>query len=121
MNTSIVYLIHFERHISDRHTCQHYLGSASQISQRITDHMRGNGSRLCQVAKQRGIQWQVVRLWHGDRKTERSLKNRKNSPLLCPHCNGKLQIDQLEDPTLQMLLEILNSGICHAQEFAIEE
>jgi hypothetical protein len=45
---------------------------------------------LFQVAKERGIGFDVVRIWEdGDKNFERKLKNRKNSPKLCPICNPK--------------------------------
>lgn len=86
-----VYLLHFERPISDRHTCQHYLGYTSrQLRKRIADHRAGRGARLTQVAKERGIQFICVRTWsNGSRGLERRLKNRKNSHDLCPVCQGK--------------------------------
>jgi predicted GIY-YIG superfamily endonuclease len=83
-----VYLLHFERPISDSHTTQHYLGFAKSVDNRISQHRAGDGARLCQVAKQRGISFSVARVWQdGDRALERRLKNRKNSPRICPICN----------------------------------
>lgn len=78
-----VYLLHFDRPISPLHTCQHYLGFAHDLAQRIEQHRAGTGSRLCAVAKERGIGFAVVAVWQGDRTLERKLKNRKNSPCLC--------------------------------------
>jgi hypothetical protein len=51
--------------------------------------MHGNGARLTQVAKERGLSFVVVRIWEGDRKLERKLKNRHDAPRLCPICNGR--------------------------------
>jgi predicted GIY-YIG superfamily endonuclease len=82
-----VYLLHFDRPISDLHTCQHYLGSADDINARLGQHLAGHGSRLTQVAIGRGIGWQVARLWRGGKGKERHLKNQKNGPRLCPICN----------------------------------
>ena len=85
-----VYLLHFERPISDKHTCQHYLGWCKDLEDRTDEHRRGTGARLTQVAKERGIKFEVVRTWEGgDRKLERRLKNQKGSPRLCPICSGK--------------------------------
>lgn len=90
-----VYLIHFDRPISPKHTCQHYLGYAEDVEARIKAHRAGNGSRLCEVAAERGIGFRVVRIWpDGDRTFERKLKNRKNAPKLCPCCNRKLGLVQ---------------------------
>lgn len=82
-----VYLLHFSQPISPAHTCQHYLGYAQDVDARIAQHRAGQGARLCEVAKERGIDFQVVRVWEdGDRSFERRLKNRHNSPQLCPLC-----------------------------------
>lgn len=84
------YLLHFERPISDRHTTQHYLGWTDNLESRVNQHKSGAGSRLCQVAKDREIPFEVVRTWPGDRGLERKLKNRHASNRLCPICNPKV-------------------------------
>lgn len=82
-----VYLLHFDRPISQHHTAQHYLGYSNSIPNRIRQHHKGQGSRLCQVAKERGIDFVLCRTWNlGDRMLERKLKSRKNSKKLCPVC-----------------------------------
>lgn len=86
MITKVVYLIHFERPISDRHTAQHYIGSCSDLESRLAEHVAGAGARLTQVAIERGISFVVVRTWAGGRREERKLKARKNAPKLCPIC-----------------------------------
>lgn len=83
----LVYLIHFERPISERHTCQHYLGWCLDLVERLAMHRAGHGARLTQVAVERGIGFEVVRTWPGDRTLERLLKDRNNSPKLCPICH----------------------------------
>jgi predicted GIY-YIG superfamily endonuclease len=83
----MVYLLHFDRPISDAHTCQHYLGWAKSLKKRITEHKAGTGARLTAVALERGISFEVVRTWPGGRALERQLKNRKNGHKLCPLCN----------------------------------
>jgi len=89
-----VYLLHFDRPISDKHTTQHYIGYASDIVKRLNCHKSGNGARLTEIAKIRNIGFALVRLWHGDRNFERKLKNRKNAPKLCPICsNGQGNFD----------------------------
>lgn len=72
------------------HTAQHYLGYGESVA-RILEQRAGSrhAARLCQVAKERGIDFVVARIWEeGDRTLERKLKNRKNAPRLCPICNG---------------------------------
>ena len=86
------YLLHFDRPISDRHTCQHYLGYTSRrLGLRISEHKQGlrRAARLTQVAKERGISFTVVRTWKGTRQDERRLKNQKSGNDLCPLCTGK--------------------------------
>ena len=85
----VVYLLHFSTPISNSHTCQHYIGSAKHLAERIQQHRLGNGARLTEVAKERGIDFTVVRVWVGGRTTERQLKNRKNAPKYCPVCNPR--------------------------------
>jgi hypothetical protein len=78
--------LHFQRPISLAHTCQHYLGWCLDLDVRLAAHRAGRGARLTQVAVERGIAFEVVRTWPGDRTLERRLKNRKESPRFCPLC-----------------------------------
>jgi predicted GIY-YIG superfamily endonuclease len=90
------YLLHFQKPISPAHTCQHYVGWAEDIQQRIAEHRAGRGARLTQVAKERGIDFAVVRVWPDTERThERKLKNRKNAPRLCPICRQRHDIGDL--------------------------
>lgn len=82
----MVYLLHFESPISDKHTTQHYLGYAHDLDARIELHRLGRGARLTEVAKERGIKFEVVRLWDGGRKLERRLKD-IHGARLCPICH----------------------------------
>lgn len=72
---------------------RHYLGwtQADNTGQRRFDrHKAGNGSPLIKAALQAGSSCTISRLWHNvDRNFERKLKNRKESPYLCPLCNPK--------------------------------
>lgn len=83
----MVYLLHFRKPISPDHTCQHYLGFTDDLDARLNEHRNGNGARLTQVACERGIGFDLVRVWEGDRGLERRLKNMKMSNRLCPICN----------------------------------
>jgi predicted GIY-YIG superfamily endonuclease len=85
-----VYLLHFSRPISEKHTCQHYIGYTGRdsLKKRLAEHAAGRGARLTQVALERGISWEVARTWQGGRALERKLKDKKASPKLCPLCNG---------------------------------
>lgn len=82
---STVYLIHFEKPYQH---AKHYLGFTTDLDARIADHRAGVGSRLLQVVNAAGIKWEVARTWPGNRKLERQLKRRKETPALCPLCAG---------------------------------
>lgn len=90
-----VYLIHFTHPISPNHTCQHYIGWAPHWPTRIMEHRAGgsDAARLCQVAKERGIDFVVARIWaDGDRALERRLKNRHGAARFCPVCRGEMEL-----------------------------
>ena len=81
----VYHLIHFDRPY--RHA-QHYLGYTGDLKVHLATHASGNGSRLMEVIAEAGITWQLARIWAGGRALERWLKRQKNSPRLCPICNG---------------------------------
>lgn len=89
MTRASVYLLHFDKPIAH---AQHYLGSAVDLPTRLCQHYRGNGARLMEVVRERGISWQLVRTWECNsereaRLLEREFKHRrKNSRGLCPIC-----------------------------------
>ena len=62
-------------------------------------HRAGAGSRLCQVAIERGIGWDLAKVWEAPagegRKLEQKLKSRHNGKALCPICTegGERVID----------------------------
>jgi predicted GIY-YIG superfamily endonuclease len=116
--TTHVYLLHFEHPISEHHTAQHYLGFAECLQHRISQHRRGQGARLTQVAKERGIAFRVVRVWEGDRTLERSLKNRKNASLLCPICNpAAVQLGMLaDDERIADMIRIANHELLNTED-----
>jgi predicted GIY-YIG superfamily endonuclease len=57
-----VYLLHFSQPIRPAHTTRHYLGYAKNLKKRIQQHREGKGSRLCQVALERGIGFEVAQV-----------------------------------------------------------
>lgn len=84
-----VYLIHFHHKLNH---AGHYVGYTDNIEKRMSCHQNGNGSKLMKAISVAGISWEVARIWQNvDRNFERSLKNRKNTPKLCPVCNKKLK------------------------------
>jgi len=64
-----VYLLHFDEPIGDLDNphgqAQHYLGYADDLEVRLERHRAGNGARLLEVCKERGITWRLVRTWSG--------------------------------------------------------
>lgn len=87
-----VYMLHFDRPISPDHTAQHYIGSTDHLNQRLREHREGKGARLTQVANERGIGYQVVRIWRGGRGYERYLKSKKCGPRMCPVCTPDTEL-----------------------------
>ena len=88
LHVSGVYLLHFHAPISSGHTTQHYIGYATDIAARMTVHINCPDARLLQVAKERGIGFEIARIWEGQgRDYERHLKNNKCGPRICPICN----------------------------------
>ncbi len=94
-----VYLLHMQQPLSRGVSpagkplqAGHYIGFSQrgELSARMAEHMSGQGARFTQVCLERGIAWQLARVWEGpraDRRFERKLKNRKEAPRLCPICN----------------------------------
>jgi hypothetical protein len=90
-----VYLLHFTvpyvaiQHPGKKYQCaKHYLGWSKDLIARLTAHKNGNGSRLVRVINDAGIEWQLARVWDGDRFLERQLKRRGGRSRICPICQG---------------------------------
>ena len=99
-----VYLIHFSAPLGNpakRHgMATHYTGSTSLLDERLLRHANGNGSAIMAAVHDRGIEWQLVRLWPCESKEaalalERRLKRAGHGPRYCPLCNPRLQVDDL--------------------------
>lgn len=100
-----VYLLTFDQPISDKHTTQSYCGWAKDLRSRIGDHRRGCGARLTQVTKERGIGFQVARVWVGSRKTERRIKNLKNGRRLATGQANVRFAPELSQSDIEFLLQ----------------
>lgn len=91
----MVYLLHFDRAIGSTNPhgrAQHYIGYArrGRLHQRLEQHFDGNGARIMAAVSERGIEWELVRVWsNGTRTLERQLKNRKRAASLCPYCSQR--------------------------------
>jgi predicted GIY-YIG superfamily endonuclease len=81
-----VYLLHFAVPL---YHAQHYLGwTQHDLQWRLDAHRHNQGAKLLRAANERGIEWWLVRTWEGcDRSVERRLKDRHESPRLCPLCH----------------------------------
>lgn len=92
------YLIHFDRPFNH---ARHYLGwtSYSGVEGRLERHRTGDGSKLLRAVAAAGIGFEIVREWRDtSRDFERSLKNKKNSPKLCPLCREGKEINGTDRP-----------------------
>lgn len=85
---AFVYLYHLSTPVNARHPAQHYIGTTLDLAARDTLHQSGRGARLLSVARERGITFQIVRVWPGDRALERQLKRCGHASRYCPVCSG---------------------------------
>jgi hypothetical protein len=90
-----IYLLHFvvpyvaiQQPGKKLQTAGHYLGWSEDLMSRLLAHKNGQGARLTQVIKEAGIEWQLARVWPGDRFLERQLKKRGGRSRFCPLCLG---------------------------------
>jgi hypothetical protein len=81
-----VYVLHFSKPISPKHTTQHYAGWTYHMASRIDQHLHGRGARLTQVAIEPGITFEIAAIFPGDRNYERKIKNSKNLRRYCSVC-----------------------------------
>ncbi|MCA9875471.1 MAG: hypothetical protein KC441_17495 [Anaerolineales bacterium] len=102
--TGFVYLLRFDRPISEAHTTQHYIGWTNDLATRMQAHHLGHGSRLCQVANERGIRFQIARVWRGDRALERKLKRWKCAPKLARRECSPAGVVELSRPEIEEAL-----------------
>lgn len=103
-----VYLLHLNQPLSRGTSskgqvleAQHYIGFTDDLAGRIKAHIEGRGARFVQVCLERGIDFELARVWGGalaTRRFERRLKNYKKPKRFCPICSpGALKCMQLED------------------------
>jgi len=80
-----VYVIHFNSPLSH---ARHYVGWTNDLEARMERHEKGQGARLLEVLRERGIGWRLAATFPGTRHDERRIKNAKNTPRICPDCRG---------------------------------
>lgn len=91
---STIYLLHLDKPL--RHA-RHYVGLADDLDARLERHASGQGARMLAVCRERGITWQLVRTWSGDRKLERWLKRKKGAAWFCPVCAGAKALNRAKE------------------------
>lgn len=91
-----VYLLHLDKPLPNSPHNRHYIGWCKDLAVRVQAHQTGHGSRFMAVAKGAGIGFVIARVWRGDRRFERKLKDRKNAPRLCPLCSTSVQMSLFE-------------------------
>jgi hypothetical protein len=89
--TGELYLLCFrERLGTEKHSIKHYLGFAWDVDARLEQHRAGQGARITQVLRERGISWDVVAVWPGNRGVENELKLH-SATRICPRCTPGAQ------------------------------
>lgn len=94
MKTNVVYLIHFHAPVAFRQlhgktvAVRHYIGSAKVLEERMQAHNVRKDAAIMRTAAERGVGWEVVRTWEGDRRLERSLKRQGHFDRRCPKCRN---------------------------------
>lgn len=82
----VVYLLHLNRKFKH---AQHYLGTTSNLNERIARHRAGRGSAMLRAAANAGIGFKLARKWpHSSFLTEQKLKAIPRKKL-CPLCAGR--------------------------------
>jgi predicted GIY-YIG superfamily endonuclease len=90
--TGVVYLLHFHQRLgTEKHSIQHYLGFTADLEHRLERHRQGQGARITEVLKERGIGFDVVAVWPGNRQIENALKLHSATPI-CPTCTPNPRI-----------------------------
>ena len=93
--TGLLYLLCFrERLGTDKHSIKHYLGFTWDLDARLEKHRAGQGARITEVLKERGIHFDVAAVWPGNRGVENQLKLH-SATRICPRCTPGAQPPQL--------------------------
>jgi predicted GIY-YIG superfamily endonuclease len=84
----MIYLIHFSEPLAH---ARHYIGfvdgDADQVQARLQEHRAGWGAKILAECNRRGIRYDVVATFPGDRSQERRLKRHKKTVCYCPVCS----------------------------------
>jgi hypothetical protein len=101
-----LYLLHIEPPYKH---AKHYLGYSEDLPARLRAHAAGNGARLIAVATAAGCEWQLARVWIGDRRLERS-KKKCGKTRSCPICRPDLRVPNEQRRLLRVALAELRTG-----------
>ena len=89
MRHAYVYVLHFDTPL---HHAQHYIGSTTNLKERLIRHAKGQGARLTQVLVANGKGWKVGGLFQvevgEERAAEREAKKSHNGGRYCSLCGG---------------------------------
>jgi predicted GIY-YIG superfamily endonuclease len=75
---------------------KHYIGWSKNPEGRLFYHRKGTGSKFLRACNKIGIEYDIVKIWAGDRSLERKFKNLRKSASLCPHCKELLNAKRRE-------------------------
>lgn len=86
---AVVYLLHFDTAYWNK--CQHYLGYAKDLVQRMRRHRAGTGSKLVDYALRQGREFEIVMTKEYEtcaeaKAEERRLKKTGHYKRFCPIC-----------------------------------
>lgn len=86
-----VYLLHLDTpfwSLGRSYCWSHYIGFAhpGNLIARLEAHAKGRGAKFTRRAKAAGCTWHLARVWVGDHKTERKIKNQGGASRFCPSC-----------------------------------
>ena len=79
-------------------TARHYVGSTSDLAERIEAHAMGKSSAasFTQAAKRAGVSFKVARVLKGGTDIEYKIKRQRNTPKWCPICNADARLTDLD-------------------------
>lgn len=86
-----VYLLHLNTPFWSRgrtYSWSHYIGFAhyGNLCSRLEAHAKGRGAKFTRRAREAGCTWHLARVWAGDKKLERRIKNQGGASRFCPSC-----------------------------------
>jgi hypothetical protein len=97
----VLYLLHFHQRLGTaKHSIQHYLGFTTDLEARLEKHRQGDGARITEVLKERGIGFDVVAVWPGNRQIENALKLH-SATRICPACTPNPRIPLIVSKAIQ--------------------